>query len=82
MSRVLASIGTAFSSLETDPLGHLRGLGYSIEAEHALLPAAIAMRRVPLPAVLGPLLAMLPVVRNGYLVVMLAKVATPRTDPR
>jgi hypothetical protein len=82
MSRVLASIGTAFSSLEPDPLGHLRRLGYSIEAEHPLLPAAIAMRRVPLPAVLGPLLAMLPVVRNGYLVVMLAKVATPRTDPR
>jgi methyltransferase (TIGR00027 family) len=82
MSRVLASIGTAFSSLEPDPLGHLRRLGYSIEAEHPLLPAAIAMRRVPLPSVLGPLLGMLPVVRNGYLVVMLAKGVTPQTDPR
>ena len=81
MSRVLASIGTAFSSLEPDPLGHLRRLGYSIEAEHPLLPAAIAMRRVPLPAVLGPLLAMLPVVRNGYLVAMLVKGATLRIAP-
>ena len=47
MSRVLASIGTAFSSLEPDPLGHLRRLGYSIEAEHPLLPAAIAMTVCP-----------------------------------
>jgi len=72
MSRVLASIGTAFSSLETDPLGHFRNLGYRVEAAHPLMPAAFAMRRVPLPAVLGSILAMLPVVRNGYLVAMLA----------
>jgi methyltransferase (TIGR00027 family) len=72
MSRVLASIGTAFSSLETDPLGHFRRLGYSVEAAHSLMPAAFARRRVPLPAVLGSILAMLPVVRNGYLVATLA----------
>ena len=82
MSRVLAAIGTAFSSLEPDPLAHLRRLGYKIEAKHALLPAAIAMRRVPLPAVAGPLLAMLPVVRNGYLVALLANAGIPPIEAR
>jgi O-methyltransferase involved in polyketide biosynthesis len=73
MSRVLASIGTAFSSLEADPLGHFRRLGYSVEATHPLMPLAIAMRRVPLPALLAPLFRAIPIFRNGYQLAMLTK---------
>jgi methyltransferase (TIGR00027 family) len=66
MSRVLASIGTAFSSLEPDPIGYFISQNYRVEATVPLFAAAVAMRRLPLPTPVGLLLSALPVVRKGY----------------
>lgn len=71
MGRVLASIGTAFSSLEPDPVGYFTGRNYRLEADVPLFPAAVARRRIPLPMPIGLLMSALPVVRRGYRVVTL-----------
>ena len=70
MSRVLASIGTAFASLEPDPLAYFISRNYRLEADVPLFPAAVARRRIPLPAPVGLLLSALPVVAAAVLAVV------------
>jgi methyltransferase (TIGR00027 family) len=72
MRRVLASIGTAFASLEPDPLAYFISRNYRLEADVPLFPAAVAKRRLPLPTPIGLLLSALPVVRTGYRVATLS----------
>lgn len=71
MKRVLASIGTAFASLEPNPLAYFISRNYRVEGDIPLFPAAVAKRRLPLPTPVGLFLSALPVVRKGYRVVTL-----------
>lgn len=71
MSRALAAVGTGFRGLEDDPLARLERLGYRQIYGVSLLARSIAMKRVPIPSIVGPLLWMLPTMRDGYRVVML-----------
>jgi methyltransferase (TIGR00027 family) len=77
MSRALAAVGTGFRGLEDKPLARLQRLGYRQSYGESLLARSIAMKRVPIPSIVGRLLWMLPTMRDGYRVVMLE-----RGDPK
>jgi methyltransferase (TIGR00027 family) len=70
-SRALAAVGTGFRGLEAKPLERLQRCGYRPSYSESLLDRSIAMRRVPIPRIVGQLLWMFPLMRDGYRVVML-----------
>ena len=71
MSQALATVGTGFRGLEDNPLVRLQRLGYRQVYSESLMARSIAMKRVPIPSIVGRLLWMLPTMRDGYRVVML-----------
>ena len=71
MSQALATVGTGFRGLEDKPLERFQRLGYRQSYSQSLLARSIAMRRVPIPSIVGRLLWMFPLMRDGYRVVML-----------
>lgn len=71
MSQALAAVGTGFRGLEDKPLERLQRLGYRQSYSESLLARSIAMKRVPIPSIVGRLMWMFPLMRDGYCVVML-----------
>lgn len=71
MSQALAAVGTGFRGLEDKPLARLQRLGYRQSYSESLLARSIAMKRVPIPSLVGRLLWLLPTMKDGYCVVML-----------
>ena len=76
MSKALAALGTGFRGLEDNPLARFQRLGYRQVYSESLLARSIAMKRVPIPSVVGRFLWMLPTMRDGYRVVMLEYAGT------
>ena len=71
MSQALATVGTGFRGLEDAPFERLQRLGYRQSYSESLLGRSIAMKRVPIPALVARLLWMRPLMKNGYRLVML-----------
>lgn len=71
ISKVLATLGTGFRGLEDAPVARWTNAGYRRSQTVSLMGRSIAMKRVPIPSIVGHLLWAMPTMRDGYRVVAL-----------
>lgn len=69
MSEVLASIGTGFRGLESEPIGRFERHGYRRRSAVSIVATALALKRSPIPSFARHFLWLQPTLRDGYRVV-------------
>lgn len=71
MSEVLASIGTGFRGLESNPVARFERHGYRRQSDVSLVATALAMGRTPFPSFMRYFLWLQLTFRDGYRIVAL-----------